>query len=84
MPYPQRRRPNPTRHATVLMRLMFATSPEGNHWAMIILGIICLIIAAIFNISFLWWIGALLVLIGVLLWIAGAVGDGIGGRRHYY
>lgn len=51
---------------------------------MIILGIICLIIAAIFNITFLWWIGALLVVIGVLLWIAGAVGDGVGGRRHYY
>jgi hypothetical protein len=51
---------------------------------LIVLGIICLILAAIFNIGFLWAIGVILVVLGVIFWILGAMGRAVGGRRHYY
>ncbi|HEY1356439.1 MAG TPA: DUF6131 family protein [Solirubrobacterales bacterium] len=51
---------------------------------MIVLGIICLILAAIFNIGFLWAIGVILVVLGVIFWILGSMGRAVGGRRHYY
>ncbi|MEU4088468.1 DUF6131 family protein [Streptomyces sp. NPDC026665] len=51
---------------------------------MIILGVILLVIGLIAGIGILWTIGIILVAIGVLLWILGAVGREVGGRRHYY
>ncbi|MFD7612419.1 DUF6131 family protein [Streptomyces sp. NPDC059828] len=51
---------------------------------MIILGVILLIIGFLAGISILWTIGIILVAIGVLLWILGAVGHAVGGRRHYW
>lgn len=51
---------------------------------MIILGILCLILAAIFNIGVLWAIGVILVVLGVIFWVLGAMGRAVGGRRHYY
>jgi hypothetical protein len=51
---------------------------------MIILGIVLLIIGAIANIGILYALGGLLVAIGVILWIVGAMGNAVGGRRHYY
>ncbi|MFD9301531.1 DUF6131 family protein [Streptomyces sp. NPDC060048] len=51
---------------------------------MIALGIILLILGFIFGISILWTIGIILVVVGVVLWILGAVGHGVGGRRHYW
>jgi hypothetical protein len=51
---------------------------------LITLGIICLIIAAIFNIGFLWAIGIVLVILGAIFWLLGATGRAVGGRRHYY
>jgi hypothetical protein len=51
---------------------------------MITFGIICLILAAIFNIGFLWAIGVILVVLGVIFWLLGAMGRAVGGRRHYY
>ncbi|MER5465975.1 DUF6131 family protein [Streptomyces sp. NPDC002668] len=51
---------------------------------MIILGVILLIIGLLAGISILWTIGVILVAIGVLLWILGAVGHAVGGRRHYW
>jgi hypothetical protein len=50
----------------------------------IILGIICLIVAAIFNIGLLWALGIILIILGVIFWILGAMGRAVGGRRHYY
>jgi Family of unknown function (DUF6131) len=52
--------------------------------ALIILGIICLVLAAIFSIGWLWLIGAILVVLGVIFWILGAMGRAVGGRPHYY
>ncbi|MEU3555412.1 DUF6131 family protein [Streptomyces fragilis] len=51
---------------------------------MILLGIILLIIGAIAGISVLWTIGIILVVIGAALWIAGALGHAVGGRKHYF
>ncbi|WP_328456884.1 DUF6131 family protein [Streptomyces sp. NBC_00386] len=51
---------------------------------MIILGVILLVIGLIAGIGILWTIGIILVAVGVLLWILGAVGREVGGRRHYY
>jgi hypothetical protein len=51
---------------------------------MITFGIIYLIVAAIFNIGFLWALGVILVVVGLIFWILGAMGRAVGGRRHYY
>ncbi|MEU9014995.1 DUF6131 family protein [Streptomyces sp. NPDC048479] len=51
---------------------------------MIILGVILLIIGLLAGIGIFWTIGIILVAIGVLLWILGAVGHAVGGRRHYW
>ncbi|MET7981857.1 MULTISPECIES: DUF6131 family protein [Streptomyces] len=51
---------------------------------MIILGVILLVIGLVAGIGILWTIGIILVAIGVVLWILGAVGREVGGRRHYY
>ncbi|MEC4575907.1 DUF6131 family protein [Streptomyces virginiae] len=51
---------------------------------MIVLGVILLIIGFVTGISILWTIGVILVVIGLVLWILGAVGHSVGGRKHYY
>ncbi|MDX3762756.1 MULTISPECIES: DUF6131 family protein [Streptomyces] len=51
---------------------------------MIVLGIILLVIGLVAGISILWTIGGILVVIGVVLWIVGALGHGVGGRKHYW
>ncbi|MFE2571758.1 DUF6131 family protein [Streptomyces mirabilis] len=51
---------------------------------MIVLGIILLVVGLVAGISILWTIGVILVVIGVVLWIVGALGHGVGGRKHYW
>ena len=51
---------------------------------MITLGIVLVILALIFNSAILWTIGGILVVLGVVFWILGALGRAVGGRRHYY
>ncbi|MDQ1006419.1 DUF6131 family protein [Streptomyces sp. NPDC002867] len=51
---------------------------------MIILGLILLIVGAVANIGILWTIGIILVAVGAILWLLGAVGHAVGGRRHYW
>jgi hypothetical protein len=51
---------------------------------MIIIGLVLLLIGFLTGIPILWAIGLLLVLVGAVLWILGAVGREVGGRRHYY
>ncbi|MEU6345719.1 MULTISPECIES: DUF6131 family protein [unclassified Streptomyces] len=51
---------------------------------MIVLGVILLIIGFLAGISILWTIGIILVVIGLVLWVLGALGHAVGGRRHYY
>ncbi|MFD5432247.1 DUF6131 family protein [Kitasatospora sp. NPDC127067] len=51
---------------------------------MTVLGVILLIIGFVTGIWILWTIGIVLVAIGLVLWVAGALGHAVGGRRHYY
>ena len=51
---------------------------------MIILGIVLLVLGAVFNIGILLVLGVILVILGVIFWILGAMGRAVGGRRHYY
>ncbi len=51
---------------------------------MIIFGVILIIIGVVANIPILYTIGVILLLIGLVLWIAGAMGHAVGGRRHFF
>jgi hypothetical protein len=51
---------------------------------MIILGVILLLLGWILGISILTWVGVILLVVGVALTIAGAVGHGVGGRKTYF
>ena len=51
---------------------------------MIILGIILLVVGALTNLGILYYIGGILVVVGVILWILGAVGRPVGGRKVWF
>jgi hypothetical protein len=51
---------------------------------MITFGIVLIVLALIFDSAILWLIGGILVVLGVIFWILGALGRAVGGRRHYY
>ncbi|MGF1343419.1 DUF6131 family protein [Streptomyces flavovirens] len=51
---------------------------------MIIVGAILLVIGLVAGIGILWTIGIILLVIGAALWLLGALGHAIGGRRHYW
>ncbi|MDX3799322.1 DUF6131 family protein [Streptomyces sp. AK04-3B] len=51
---------------------------------MIILGVILLVIGLVAGIGFLWTIGVILVVVGAVLWVLGAMGHAVAGRRHYW
>ncbi|GAA3874250.1 DUF6131 family protein [Streptomyces sp. NPDC003631] len=51
---------------------------------MLIVGVILLIIGFLTGISILWTIGVILAVIGLVLWVLGATGRAVGGRRHYW
>jgi hypothetical protein len=50
----------------------------------IILGVILLIVGYVTGISIVYSIGGLLLLVGVILWILGAVGRPVGGRKVWF
>lgn len=51
---------------------------------MIILGVICLLLGFFLGIQVLWIIGIVLIALGLILTLAGALGHAIGGRKTYY
>ncbi|MFA3842572.1 DUF6131 family protein [Streptomyces sp. NPDC056002] len=51
---------------------------------MIILGVILLVIGFLTGLSILWTIGIIVLVIGAILWILGAMGHAVAGRRHYW
>ena len=51
---------------------------------MIILGVILLLIGMFVGIPLLTTLGAILAIVGVVLYILGAMGRTIGPRRHYF
>ena len=50
---------------------------------MIILGVVLLLIGYFLAIPILYTIGGIILLVGVILWILGAVGRPVGGRRYW-
>lgn len=57
-------------------------SNERNN--VIVLGVILILLAMLLDISILYTIGIILVVVGAILWILGAMGRQIGPRTHYY
>jgi hypothetical protein len=51
---------------------------------MIVFGVVLMLIGFLLGIPVLWSIGVILLIIGLVFWILGAVGHAVGGRRHYY
>ena len=51
---------------------------------MIILGIVLLIIGLLAHIPVLWTIGVIVLIVGAALFLLGAAGRQIGGRKHYW
>lgn len=51
---------------------------------MFILGVILLILGAVLDIQILWTIGIILIVVGAILFLLGALGRPLGGRRHYW
>jgi len=51
---------------------------------MIIVGLILLVLGLILSVPILWILGLVLVAVGAIVWIAGAAGHEVAGRRHYY
>jgi len=50
----------------------------------IVLGIILLVVGFLTGIGILWTIGIILAVIGVILWVLGAMGHAVAGRKHYW
>jgi hypothetical protein len=46
--------------------------------------VILALLGLLLSVSILWIIGIVLIVVGLILWIAGSAGRGVGGRRHYY
>jgi len=51
---------------------------------MIILGIVLLVIGFVTGIPIVWSIGVVALVIGLILWLLGALGHAVGGRRHHF
>lgn len=51
---------------------------------MVILGLILLVIGFVAHITILWSIGVVVLVIGLVFVLAGALGHAIGGRRHLF
>jgi hypothetical protein len=51
---------------------------------MIVLGVILLILAVIFDAGILWTIGLILVVVGIILAILGLLDRAVGPRRYYW
>ncbi len=51
---------------------------------MIILGLVLLLLGFLLHINILWTIGIILLVVGAVLFLLGATGRAVGGRKHYY
>ena len=51
---------------------------------MIIFGLILLLIGFVTGIAIVWTIGMIVLVVGLVLWLLGAMGHAVGGRRHYF
>ncbi|MGY1603537.1 DUF6131 family protein [Geodermatophilus sp. SYSU D00815] len=51
---------------------------------MIILGLILLLLGLLLDVSVLWTIGIIVVVVGLVLLLLGSTGRAVGGRRHWF
>lgn len=51
---------------------------------MIILGVILLVLGYLLGIQLLYYLGGLLLIVGIVLVVLGSTGRAVGGRRHYF
>ena len=51
---------------------------------MIILGLILLLIGFLAQIPIVWTIGIVVLIVGLIFLLLGAIGRDVGGRRHYW
>lgn len=51
---------------------------------MITLGIILLVLGLLLDVGILYSIGIVLLVVGAILWILGAMGRAVGPRTHYW
>jgi hypothetical protein len=51
---------------------------------MIILGIILLVLGYILGFQILYYLGGILLVVGVVLLVMGRTGRAVGGRSHYF
>jgi hypothetical protein len=51
---------------------------------MIVLGVILILLGLLLDVGILYTLGAILAVVGLVLWILGALGRQIGPRAHYY
>ena len=51
---------------------------------MIILGLILLVLGYLLGISLLYYLGAILLVVCVVLLVLGSTGRAVGGRRHFF
>lgn len=51
---------------------------------MIILGLVLILLAYLLDVAILYTLGVVLVVIGAILWILGAMGRAVGPRAHYW
>lgn len=52
--------------------------------AVVIFGLILLLIGFVTGVTILWTIGMIVLIVGLVLWLLGAMGHAVGGRRHYF
>lgn len=43
-----------------------------------------MIIGFLAGVAILWSLGVIIVIVGLVLWLLGALGHAVGGRRHYF
>jgi hypothetical protein len=51
---------------------------------LIVLGLILAIVGALLDIGILVSLGVILIIVGLIFWVLGAVGRPVFGRRYYY
>ncbi len=51
---------------------------------MVVIGIVLMLIGFLLGVPVLWSIGVIVLVVGLILWVLGAAGHAVGGRRHYY
>jgi hypothetical protein len=59
-------------------------SASGGVITMMVTGVILLLLGYFLGISILYTIGGILLVVGLVLWIAGAMGNAVGGRPRYW